>query len=137
MEAMGSPNAGHGKKVLVIDDDPVARADLQARLKAKDYTVAFAADATSAVTAANRERPDLILLDIGLPGGGGFVVMQRLRTILHLAAVPVVVISGRHDEETMARARALGAAAYLQKPVATEVLFAAIRAAFGDEPVAP
>src|SRR5207244_9565098 len=65
------------QKILVIEDDPVARADLEARLAANGYTVARAADAASALTVVNRERPDLILLDLGLPAGDGFLVKQN------------------------------------------------------------
>ena len=114
------------QKILVIEDDPVARADLQARLKAQGYTVALAADAASAVTVVNRERPDLILLDLGLPAGDGFLVLERLRKIESLAAIPVLVITGRSDPETRKRVEAMGVAPVLVKPVQTEALLAAI-----------
>ena len=117
---------GSRQKVLVIEDDPVARADLQARLKAQGYTVALAADAASAVTVVNRERPDLILLDLGLPAGDGFLVLERLRKIESLAAIPVLVITGRSDPETRKRVEAMGVAPVLVKPVQTEALLAAI-----------
>src|SRR5438270_1525593 len=122
------------QKILVIEDDPVARADLQARLKAQGYTVALAADAASAVTVVNRERPDLILLDLGLPAGDGFLVLERLRKIESLAAIPVLVITGRADPETRKRVEAMGVAPILGKPVATEVLLAAIRAGLETKP---
>ena len=114
------------QKILVIEDDPVARADLQARLKAQGYTVALAADAASAVTVVNRERPDLILLDLGLPAGDGFLVLERLRKIAPLAAIPVLVITGRSDAETRKRVEALGVPPVLVKPVPTEALLTAI-----------
>src|SRR5881398_3414654 len=116
------------QKILVIEDDPVARADLQARLKAQGYTVALAADAASAVTVVNRERPDLILLDLGLPAGDGFLVLERLRKIEAFAAIPVLVITSRSDAETRKRVEAMGVAPLLSKPVDTEVLLGAIRA---------
>src|SRR5437870_13848978 len=122
------------QKILVIEDDPVARADLQARLEANRYIVARAADAASAVTVVNRERPDLILLDSGLPAGDGFLVLERLRKIESLAAIPVLVITGRSDAETRQRVAALGIAPLLTKPVETEVLLAAVRAALDTKP---
>src|SRR5881394_4559214 len=101
------PSARRGRsgrhKILVIEDDPVARADLQARLEANGYIVAQAADAASALTVVNREQPDLILLDLGLPAGDGFLVLQRLRRIEAFATVPVLVITGRSDPETRKR----------------------------------
>src|SRR5438874_1263950 len=121
-------------KILVIEDDPVARADLQARLEANGYIVAQAADAASALTVVNRERPDLILLDLGLPAGDGFLVVERLRKIKALAAIPVLVITGRSDAETRKRVEAMGVAPLLAKPVDTEVLLAAIRAGLETKP---
>src|SRR5436309_4589351 len=118
---------GSGRqKILVIEDDPVARADLQARLEANGYIVARAADAASALTVVNRERPDLILLDLGLPAGDGFLVLERLRKIEVLAAIPVLIITGRSDAETRKRVDAMGLAPVLVKPVDTEVLLAAV-----------
>ena len=122
------------QKILVIEDDPVARADLEARLAANGYTVARAADAASALTVVNRERPDLILLDLGLPAGDGFLVLERLRKIETLAATPVLVVTGRHDPETRKRVAAMGIAPLLVKPVGTEALLGAIRIALEAKP---
>src|SRR3989442_14469206 len=118
---------GSGRqKILVIEDDPVARADLEARLEANGYIVAPAADAASAMTVVNRERPDLILLDLGLPAGDGFLVLERLRQIESLAATPLLVITGRSHAETRKRMEALGDPPVLLKPDTTEALLAAI-----------
>jgi len=114
------------EKILVIEDDPVARADLEARLEASGYSVARAADAASALTVVNREQPDLILLDLGLPAGDGFLVLERLRKIKSLAAIPVLVITGRSDAETRKRVEGMGVPPVLVKPVQTEALLAAI-----------
>ena len=121
---------GSGRqKVLVIEDDAVARADLQARLEANGYLVARAADAASALTVVNREHPDLILLDLGLPAGDGYLVLERLRKIETLASIPVLIVTGRTDAETRKRVEAMRVAPVLTKPVDTEVLLAAIRSA--------
>jgi two-component system KDP operon response regulator KdpE len=120
---------GSGRqKVLVIEDDAVARADLQARLGAAGYLVVQAADAASAMTVVNREHPDLILLDLGLPAGDGYLVLERLRKIAAFAAIPVLVITGRSDAETRQRVAKLGVPPMLSKPVDTEALLAAVRA---------
>src|SRR2546423_6749512 len=87
---------GSGRqKILVIEDDAVARADLQARLEANGYIVAQAADAASALTVVNRELPHLILLDLGLPAGAGYPGLERLRKINALASIPVLILTGR------------------------------------------
>jgi DNA-binding response OmpR family regulator len=78
------------------------------------------------MTVVNRERPDLILLDLGLPAGDGFLVLERLRKIKSLAAIPVLVITGRSDAETRKRVEGMGVPPVLVKPVQTEALLAAI-----------
>ena len=134
MKASSRRGRSGRQKILVIEDDPVARADLQARLKAQGYTVALAADAASALTVVNRERPDLILLDLGLPAGDGFLVLERLRKIETLASIPVLVVSGRSDPETRKRVAAMGIAPLLVKPVGTEALLGAIGSALETKP---
>ena len=79
------------KKILVIDDDADMRNLLGIRLKKYGYEVAFAADAPFSMTAARRHQPDLILLDIGLPGGDGYKVLERLSKNAELEDIPVLV----------------------------------------------
>jgi DNA-binding response OmpR family regulator len=110
------------RKILIVDDDADLRLGLSIRLRASKYAVVFAADGTSAVAMAQSERPDLILLDLGLPAGDGFHVLERLHAIPRLAVIPVVVITARDAEEARDRAFGLGAAAFLQKPVDNTVL---------------
>ena len=130
-----SRRGGSGRqKILLIEDDPVARADLQARLEANGYVVARAADAASALTVVNREHPDLILLDLGLPAGDGYLVLERLRKIEALATIPVLIVTGRSDADTRKRVEAMGVAPVLTKPVDTEVLLAAVRAGLETKP---
>jgi len=129
MKAFRRRGGSGRQKILVIEDDPVARADLQARLEANGYIVVRAADAASAMTVVNRERPDLILLDLGLPAGDGYLVLERLRKIEAFAAIPVLVVTGRSDADTRKRVEAMGVAPVLSKPVDTGVLLAAIRSA--------
>ena len=69
------------KKILVVDDDLDLLRGLEIRLKASGYTVFTAADAKSAVSAAKKEEPDIIILDIGLPDGDGFGVMKQLKSL--------------------------------------------------------
>jgi DNA-binding response OmpR family regulator len=119
------------RKVLVVDDDADLRRGLQIRLHAAGYDVALAADAVGAVSAAQRERPDAIILDIGLPGGDGFRVIERLKSLLPLAPIPVIILTGRDPAEAEQRMRDLGAEAFFQKPPDNEALVAAIRKALG------
>src|SRR5213082_1418069 len=134
MKPSGRRGRSGRHKILVIEDDAVAGADLQARLEATGYAVARAADAASALTVVNREHPDLILLDLGLPAGDGYLVLERLRKIEALAAIPVLIVTGRSDADTRKRVAAMGIAPVLTKPVDTEVLLAAVRAALETKP---
>jgi len=120
------------KKILVVDDDDDIRLGLAIRLKANNYEVAMAADAITAVSVAQKERPDLIILDVNMPGGNGFVVMERLQKITHLALVPVIVVTGGDPFIYRDRAMSLGALAFFEKPVDNEILITAIKRALGE-----
>jgi len=125
------------KKILIIDDDQDLRAALNIRLRANGYETSFAADAMVAIAEARKFKPDLILLDLGLPGGDGFVVMQRLSAIPALAVIPVIVLSARDKDSNENRAAMAGAVAYLQKPYDDQTLLVEIKSALGEEEVPP
>lgn len=116
------------KRLLVVDDDKDVRLALTLLFRSQGYQVSAAEDAISAVRMAVAEQPDLVILDIGLPGGEGFLVMQRFRGLPRLAAVPVVIITGRDGGQLEARAKQLGAVAFLQKPVDNRALLDTVRA---------
>ena len=120
-------------KILIVDDDQDTRQLLKIRLETKGYETAFAWDAVTAISVTREERPDLILLDFGLPGGDAVVVMERLRAFPALADTPVVVVSAREPSGTEQRALAGGALAYVQKPIDNEQLLGTIRRLLGEE----
>jgi CheY-like chemotaxis protein len=120
------------RKILIVDDDPDMRLGLGVRLRASKYATVFAADGVSAIAAAQRERPDAILLDLGLPGGDGFVVLERMAAIPRLASIPVIVVSAHDPASSEEKARQLGARWFLQKPVDDRALLAAIEEAMKD-----
>ena len=120
-------------KILIVEDDPDTRELLKIRLSAQGYETAFAFDAVTAISVTREEKPDLILLDMGLPGGDGVVVMDRLKTFPALAHIPVIVISAREEAATGTRATEAGARAYVQKPIDNEQLMAAVRKALGED----
>ena len=120
------------KKILIIDDDQDLALGLKVRLRANNYATVFATDAISAISQARKENPDLILLDLGLPGGDGLVVMERLDNIESLSSIPVIVLSARDPQANRERALGAGAKAYFQKPIDNDELLAAIRKTLGE-----
>lgn len=117
----------NGASILLIEDDLNVFHGIQRRLKVSGYDTFYAPDAVASISQARQHHPSLILLDLGLPAGDGFVVMERLRQLADLADIPVVVLSGRDRAANEVRALRAGAAAYLQKPVSPEMLLATIR----------
>jgi DNA-binding response OmpR family regulator len=120
------------KKILIVEDDADVRLGYQVLLKAHHYDTCFAADSLSAVSEARKQQPDLILLDLGLPAGDGFVVLERFQGNLNLALIPVIVVSARDAHANKERALKAGARAYLQKPWNDEELLAHISDALGQ-----
>lgn len=120
------------KKILIIEDDRDLLRALNVKLKATGYNMVLATDAVSAVSVARKEEPDLILLDIGLPCGNGFTVMQRLGSLASTSATPIIIITGRDQSTCKERALQAGAVAFLQKPFDNDELIAAIQQALGE-----
>jgi DNA-binding response OmpR family regulator len=120
------------KKILIIEDDSDLRLGYHIRLKANNYDTFFAADALASMTEARKHQPDLIILDLGLPAGDGFMVMERLKKNTYLAAIPIIVVSARDHRENKDRALKAGARAFLQKPVNNDELLAVIQQLLGE-----
>ncbi len=114
-------------KILIVDDDPDVRRALFVRLTARHYDTFFAGDGLSAIAEAQKQQPDLILLDLGLPGEDGFAVMRTLQASPTLGGIPIIVVSARDVLANKYRALKAGAKAYLQKPVDDVELLAAVR----------
>jgi DNA-binding response OmpR family regulator len=120
------------KKILIIDDDPQLLLGLAPRLKANGYSVVTAADAIAAIAVSRQEMPDLIILDLGLPGGDGFLVLERLRNMAELSTIPVIVLSAWDPTDNKKRSLDAGAVAYFQKPTDNHEFLTAIRQALGE-----
>lgn len=118
-------------RILVVDDDPDLVRALRLRLRANNYEVTTAADGYSAIASAQKERPALIILDLGLPVGDGFVILDRLQNIDALSGVPVIVLSARDPQSNEERALKAGAAAFFQKPADNDELMNVIRVSLG------
>jgi len=105
------------KKILIVDDNDDVLRGLRILFRAHDYVTVVAGDAVTAISQAKSENPDLIVLDLGLPAGDGYLVMERLANIDVLASVPVIVFTARDGESHRERSLEAGAKAFFQKPV--------------------
>jgi DNA-binding response OmpR family regulator len=123
-------------RILVVDDDPAMVGAITALVGTEGHQVMTAYDGLTAVRRWREELPDLVLLDLAMPGPDGFTVAQQLRA--EGAAVPIIVVSGERAEAAKVRALDLGADDYLVKPFGKQELLARIRAAMRRAPrVAP
>jgi len=113
-------------RVLVVDDEKSIRRFLSTGLAAEGYEVSLAESGAEAVEKAAQDKPDLVILDLGLPDMDGQDVIQRIR---RLSAVPIIILSVRADESGKVRSLDLGADDYVTKPFGMEELNARIRTA--------
>ena len=120
------------KRILIVEDDASMRQVLVAQMKTSDYDALPAPDALTALAQAQKNLPDLILLDLGLPGGGGLNLMQRLQSIPKLSVIPIIVISAREGIPIEREVLDKGAAAFFKKPVDFSQLLVKIRELLGE-----
>jgi putative two-component system response regulator len=114
-------------KILIVDDESSARAALETLLRCKGYDVQDAADGRSALAACSDFKPDLILLDILMPGIDGFEVCRRIKETPETRLTPVVLITGLSDTEDRIRGITAGADDFLSKPIDINELLARTR----------
>jgi two-component system KDP operon response regulator KdpE len=112
--------------VLIVDDEPPIRRLLRTSLLAQGYRVTEAERGTEAIESIRQQRPDLVVLDLGLPDIDGLAVIQRVRQD---SLIPIIVLSSRSDERGKVKALELGADDYITKPFGMEELVARIRTA--------
>lgn len=121
------------KKILVVEDDKNIALGLSVRLRANSFEIKLAYDAVTGMTEANRWKPDLILLDISMPGGGGILLAQRIRQLTPIAATPIIFLTASKQPELRTQAMELGAADFFEKPYDADALLTSIRRVFGSE----
>jgi two-component system, OmpR family, KDP operon response regulator KdpE len=119
-------------KILIVDDDPDLGRGLKIRLRANNYETIQATDGRSAFAMAQQENPNLIILDLGLPDGDGFTVLESLQNSGTLASVPVIVLTARDPQFNEGKTLKAGAFAFVQKPADNSELLGVIRAALSD-----
>jgi len=110
--------------VLVVEDDEVLHTLVSAMLESEPVDLVFEADGAAAFDRVNAVGPDLVLMDVMLPGGDGVALTERIKSTPDLAAIPVVMLSGEARLETLVRSMEAGAADFIVKPFTREALIA-------------
>ena len=124
---------GEKKKILIVDDEEDIVRALTIRLQSNGYEVVQAFQGEQAVLLAHKENPDLILLDIKMPGRDGFCAAEGLRQSELTRSIPVIFLTGSPDRNAEERAAVLGARYYIKKPYDAEELLDAVRKALATE----
>ena len=107
------------KHVLIADDEPNIVISLEFLMKREGHRVSIVRDGDAALQAIRSERPDLVLLDVMMPGRSGFEVCQAVRADETLAAVKILMLSAKGRDTDIAKGQAMGADAYMTKPFST------------------
>jgi len=118
------------KKILIVDDEKDFVRVLTIRLERTGYQVVVAFDAVQAVTQTVQLKPDLILLDIRMPAGGGLEVLKNIKANDKTFGIPVIALTAISDEPTKEAAEKLGVSGYFVKPVDMDQLLGKIREVF-------
>ena len=121
------------KKILIIEDEQELVLSLATLLKSRKYLTVAAYDSLYGISLAHQENIDLIILDLGLPAGGGFYVLENLRQSVKTNSIPILVLTARTEKELEEKALKLGAAAYMHKPFDPEELLSRISEILPDK----
>lgn len=119
------------KHVLIADDEPNIVISLEFLMKREGHRVSIARDGDAALAMIREQRPDLVLLDVMMPGRSGFDVCQAVRADEALAAVKILMLSAKGRDTDLAKGSALGADAYMTKPFSTRELADKVRELLG------
>jgi DNA-binding response OmpR family regulator len=116
------------KKILIVEDDQKIAMALMIRLKANGYNASVAPDAIAGASQARAIKPDLILLDISIPGGNGFQLAETFLQMPETNGTPIIFITASKNPELLQKVMELGAIGLFEKPFDTEKLLSAIDA---------
>jgi DNA-binding response OmpR family regulator len=122
----GNSKTGQIKKILMIDDDNTVYSTVKVWLEHDGYEFFRAADGKAGLKMAARKRPDLILLDVNMPGIDGIETLRRLKEDSRTSGIPVIMLTGVDDSKTARAAMHEYAEQYITKPVERKVLLAKI-----------
>jgi len=112
----GADTTANQRTILVADDDKDLVMALSIRLRAAGYDVISAHDGDEAFELASKNKPDLIILDVRMPAGGGFTSIDRMKHSLNTRNIPVIFLTAFDDEDMREKGRKLGAVGFFRKP---------------------
>ena len=115
------------KTILLVDDDQDFIFTMKIALEAKGYDVIIAKDGTQAIMTAQTKKPDMIILDIGLPAGDGFSVMRRIKSLCYIASTPIIVVTAENTSTYKDKSLNAGACDFFQKPIEIDELLGKIK----------
>jgi two-component system alkaline phosphatase synthesis response regulator PhoP len=118
----------HKKRILLIEDEEDIAALIKLQAEASGYKMHVEVDGINGFRAIEREKPDLVILDIMLPGQNGFDVCRKVKSTPELRAIPVIILTAKGEELDMVLGLELGADDYVSKPFSPKVLFSRIKA---------
>ena len=120
------------KKILIIEDEPDLAKVLAKHLLSAGYEVMISMDAIYGVAEVRKFAPDLLILDLMLPGGGGLAVLNNMRMSTKSMNIPVIVLTGMQDEVYKKKVLALGVEGYMQKPYDSQTILSEVKRVLGE-----
>ena len=120
------------KKILVVDDEPNIVLSLEFLMKQQGYAVSSAVDGDSAMKEVERDPPDIVLLDVSMPGRSGFEVCEAIRANPAWNQMRILIVTGKGRDEDRERGLSLGADGYVIKPFETQDIVAKVKELLGE-----
>jgi two-component system alkaline phosphatase synthesis response regulator PhoP len=120
------------KKIMVVDDEPYIARVIKFKLEQEGYTVISANDGITGLTKIKEEKPDMVLLDVMMPGMSGYEVCQKIKGDAELAGIPVVILTAKGQERDREQGFSMGASDYITKPFSPNRLLELVKSIIGE-----
>ena len=128
---LGQDSALNGKTILIVDDDPEIVESVKIALQSEGYTVFYARDGNQGLALAERENPDLIILDMMMPKRSGFLVLEKLRRTRRVP-IRIIMVTANEGNRHKSYAETLGVDDYIRKPFAMDRLLDSVNRLLGQ-----
>ena len=120
------------KKIMVVDDEPYIARVIKFKLEQEGYTVISANDGVTGLEKIREEKPDMVLLDVMMPGMSGYEVCQKIKGDAELAGIPVVILTAKGQERDREQGFSMGASDYITKPFSPNRLLELVKSIVGE-----